>query len=41
MAVKKGVFTVPGDGDIEMRPLAEVVHNDITVQISTYWKYRF
>ncbi|MBC91607.1 MAG: myo-inosose-2 dehydratase [Flavobacteriaceae bacterium] len=28
MAVKKGVFTVPGDGDIEMRPLAEVVHND-------------
>ena len=27
MAVKKGVFTVPGDGDIEMRPLAEVVHN--------------
>ena len=28
MAVKNGVFTVPGDGDIEMKPLAEVVHKN-------------
>ena len=28
MAVKKGVFTVPGDGNIKMKPLAEVVHKN-------------
>ena len=24
--VKLGVFTVPGDGDLKMKPLAEIIH---------------
>ena len=25
-AVKLGVFTVPGDGDLKMKPLADIIH---------------
>ena len=28
MAVKKGVFTVPGDGDIEIKSIAKVVQKN-------------